>query len=424
MMGAKGRVASSPSIGRTVPHTPEPPAKSEAGPIVPAKPQPVTVKSALKAIDAKKEREKQERIKRRAEENICNTTDQWLQEAEKYAATPKRRIHMQSPKTLEIQLDGSDHYIKKGSLIAYRGKVKSAPSLGGKIKMKRSMMGFAGTGILLKKMSGTGTIWLAEDDKDVHLLYLREGEKIYVNQESVLAFDQDMDWTIKMYGPSNVVGVVFTMFMFVVILKGPGVVAIMTDGEVLSLDTGPEPENHLTTEAAATVLWTGNLRPKAMIKNVAGKFVGQSSKLKLQFKGPEAGFVLLQPSRADPPSLITSLSNTGSGMLHLARSTNAELSSAAAAGVTKYKNALTSSLSRRAGSQAKLAMERGNSSPSPKRSRKKESPPPAIEDAVYDSDDDELIDFSMGPPTEEERIEFEQQYYEVVEGDQDLPPAY
>jgi len=287
------------------------------------------------------------------------------------------------------------------------------------------MMGFAGTGILIKKISGTGTVWLADDSKDVHLLYVREGERVYVNQESVLAFDQDMDWSIKMYGPSNLSGVVFTMFMFVVILKGPGVVAITTKGEVLSLDAGPDTEQHLLTEADSTILWSNTLKPKPVIKNLKGKLVGQSTKLRLQFRGPETGFVLLQPSHCKPPSLLTSLTRNPSSMIHLARSTNAEITSAATAGMIKYKNALTTTLSRRAGSQAKLSMERSNSG-SPKRGSKKlPSPTQTIESpsSEFEDSSEEEVEFTIGQATPEQMYEWQSQI-QMEEIQPDLPPSY
>lgn len=108
----------------------------------------------------------------------------------------KLNIHFFQPKyslrskmLMEIQISGRV-YLKRGSMVAYRGDLKfergsSSKSFGMKlVKMA------TGEGPSMMKVTGEGRIFVADDCKKICILKL-SNEKVIVNGSDILAFDDN-----------------------------------------------------------------------------------------------------------------------------------------------------------------------------------------------------------------------------------------
>ncbi|AFK19156.1 AIM24 family protein [Haloferax mediterranei ATCC 33500] len=194
-------------------------------------------------------------------------------------------FELENSKLLDITLDGSI-MAKAGSMVSYTGDIsferKSTGGLKGMLKKKAT-----GEGEVMMEASGSGHLYLADQGKEVQILELDTGEEISVNGNDVLAFENSIDWDIKMMksiaGASS--GGLFNVF-----LEGPGHVAITTHGSPLVLETP------VTTDPNATVAWSGNVSPSSKrdinLKGLLGRSSGET--YQLQFAG-DGGFVIVQP---------------------------------------------------------------------------------------------------------------------------------
>ena len=144
-----------------------------------------------------------------------------------------------------------------------------------------------GEGDVMMQASGTGHLYLADQGKEVQILELDAGEEISVNGNDVLAFEDSVEWDIKML--TSIAGT-SSGGLFNVFLEGPGHVAITTHGEPIVLET---PVN---TDPNATVAWSGNVSPSSSrdinIKSLIGRSSGET--YQLEFAETD-GFVIVQP---------------------------------------------------------------------------------------------------------------------------------
>jgi uncharacterized protein (AIM24 family) len=191
----------------------------------------------------------------------------------------------ESSKMLDIDLDGAI-MAKAGSMIGYTGDVsferKSSGGLKGMLKKR-----VTGEGGVMMRASGSGHLYLADAGKEVQILELDADDEVSVNGNDVLAFEESVQWDIKML---NSIAGVSSGGMFNVYLQGPGHVAITTHGEPLVLPTP------VRTDPNATVAWSANVSPSAKrdlnIKSFLGRSSGES--FQLEFAGQD-GFVIVQP---------------------------------------------------------------------------------------------------------------------------------
>ncbi|KAB1196403.1 MULTISPECIES: AIM24 family protein [Haloferax] len=196
-----------------------------------------------------------------------------------------KAFELENSKLLDISLDG-DVMAKAGTMVSYTGDIsferKSAGGLTGMLKKKAT-----GEGQVMMQASGTGNLYLADQGKEVQILELDAGEEISVNGNDVLAFEDSIDWDIKML--KSIAGA-STGGLFNVFLEGPGHVAITTHGEPIVLETP------VSTDPNATVAWSGNASPSTKrdvnIKSLLGRSSGET--YQLQFSGND-GFVIVQP---------------------------------------------------------------------------------------------------------------------------------
>ena len=190
---------------------------------------------------------------------------------------------------LEINLNGNI-WTKMGSMVAYTGDVKFTRE-GilehgmGKL-LKRAV---SGEGTRLTKAAGAGRIYLADEGKKVSIIHLQD-ETIFVNGNDILAFEESIQWDIKLM--RKIVGVM-AGGLFNVRLSGTGMIAITTHYDPMTLKVTPQ--EPISCDPNATVAWSGSLEPEfktdISLKTFFGRGSGES--IQMLFRGD--GFVVIQP---------------------------------------------------------------------------------------------------------------------------------
>ncbi len=198
-------------------------------------------------------------------------------------------FELESDRMLEINLEGQV-WTKMGSMVAYVGEVKFTRE--GMLEhgvgkfLKRAV---TGEGARLTKAEGRGRVYLADDGKKVSIINL-QGETLYVNGNDILAFEQGIDWDIKLM--RKVAGMM-AGGLFNVKLTGRGMIAITTHYDPLTLRVTPRAP--VTTDPNATVAWSGSLSPEFKTDISFKTFFGRGSGESIQMLFRGEGFVVIQP---------------------------------------------------------------------------------------------------------------------------------
>jgi uncharacterized protein (AIM24 family) len=198
-------------------------------------------------------------------------------------------FEVENPYLLEINLNGRA-WAKLGSMIGYVGRVKFTREGAlehGVGKLVKKMV--TGEGTRLMKVEGRGRVYLADKGKRVQVLNL-QNEAIHVNGNDLLAFEDNVKWDIKMI--RRIAGMM-AGGLFNVRLEGPGMVAITTHYNPLSLRV--HPKLPVFTDPNATVAWSGTLSPDIHTDLSFKTFLGRGSGESFQLKFQGDGWVLLQP---------------------------------------------------------------------------------------------------------------------------------
>ena len=189
---------------------------------------------------------------------------------------------------LDVNLDGKI-WAKLGSMVAYTGDVrfKKQSSLEGGVG-KFVMKKISGENSKLMSAKGHGHVYLADTGKQITILNL-EGDRIYVNGNDILAFEESIDWDIKMMsGASAMSGGLFNIR-----LQGHGMIAITT--HYIPITLAVTPERPVFTDPNATVAWSDGLsidyKTDINLKTFLGRGSGET--FQMAFRGN--GFVIVQP---------------------------------------------------------------------------------------------------------------------------------
>jgi len=199
------------------------------------------------------------------------------------------KFELETKHLLEINLDGQV-WTKWGSMIAYRGNIKfdkagiSDKGLGKFLKEK-----VTGEGMTMNKAKGSGVLYLADQGKKISIINL-ENDSIYVNGNDVLAFEDTIDWDVKIM--KRVAGMM-AGGLFNVKLSGSGMIAITTHKDPVTLMV--KPDNPVQTDPNATVAWSGSLSPDIKTDVSFKTFTGRGSGETLQMKFRGDGYVVIQP---------------------------------------------------------------------------------------------------------------------------------
>src|SRR5690606_9857112 len=196
---------------------------------------------------------------------------------------------LETDRLLEVNLNGLV-WAKAGSMISYEGNIKFEREgmlehgLGKFVKKA-----FTGEGAQLMKANGNGKLYLADRGKKITILDL-EGESIFINGNDLLAFQDGLDWDIKLM--RRVAGMM-AGGLFNVRLEGNGLVAFTSHYEPLTLLVTPD--RPVFTDPNATVAWSGNLEPDFVTDIQLKSLFGRGSGESVQMKFSGNGFVVVQP---------------------------------------------------------------------------------------------------------------------------------
>lgn len=198
-------------------------------------------------------------------------------------------FELESDRMLEVNLDGMV-WTKMGSMVAYNGNIKFTREgvlehgIGKFLKKT-----FTGEGVRLTKAEGNGNLYLADGGKKIIVIELQD-EGIFVNGNDLLAFQESVNWDIKMM--RKITGMM-AGGLFNIKLEGTGMIAITTHYDPLTLKVTPD--NPVITDPNATVAWSENLSPEFRTDISLKTFFGRGSGESIQMEFIGEGFVIIQP---------------------------------------------------------------------------------------------------------------------------------
>lgn len=189
---------------------------------------------------------------------------------------------------LNVNLNGKV-WAKLGSMVAYTGNVKfkKQSSLEGGID-KFLMKKVSGESSNLMSAKGQGHVYLADKGKRITILNL-EGYRLYVNGNDILAFEEEIDWDIKMMSGAGAM----SGGLFNIRLQGYGMIAITTHYTPITLAVTPD--RPVYTDPNATVAWSDGLSIDYKTDINLGTLFGRGSGETFQMGFRGEGFVIVQP---------------------------------------------------------------------------------------------------------------------------------
>ncbi|WP_406342609.1 AIM24 family protein [Streptomyces sp. NBC_00648] len=197
---------------------------------------------------------------------------------------------------LRVVLTGHDDILaRKGSMVAYQGLME----FDGEYQSNGNQRARAhtGEGLDLMRVSGQGTVYLANLAQYVHVVDVdRDG--LTVDSGYVLAMDSSLHYEViavdSQYGISGT-------GKFQLNITGTGKVVLMTSGQPLMLQVTPD--KYVNADADAIVAWSTSLRVQMQAQThstgVWRRRGNTGEGWELSFLGQ--GFALVQPSEVLPP---------------------------------------------------------------------------------------------------------------------------
>jgi uncharacterized protein (AIM24 family) len=154
-----------------------------------------------------------------------------------------------------------------------------------------------GEGLNLMKVAGSGTVFLANQAQDIHILDLI-GDGLTVDGKNVLAFEAGLHWDlVRVDTQIGIAGV----GSYQVALSGSGKIAVCTSGAPLVMRVTPQ--NYYFADADAVVGWSESLQVSmqaAVTSSAVWRPRGNTGESwQMQFAGD--GFVIVQPCELLPP---------------------------------------------------------------------------------------------------------------------------
>ncbi|MFF1481795.1 AIM24 family protein [Streptomyces sp. NPDC058301] len=208
----------------------------------------------------------------------------------------QERYSAQNAQMLRVVLTGHDDILaRKGSMVAYQGLME----FDGEYQSNGHQRARAhtGEGLDLMRVSGQGTVYLANLAQHVHVVDVdRDG--LTVDSGYVLAMDSSLHYEViavdSQYGISGT-------GKFQLNITGTGKVVLMTSGQPLMLQVTPD--KYVNADADAIVAWSTSLRVQMQAQThstgVWRRRGNTGEGWELSFLGQ--GFALVQPSEVLPP---------------------------------------------------------------------------------------------------------------------------
>lgn len=182
-----------------------------------------------------------------------------------------------------------------GAMVAFQGGVNFD---GDHQRWARHVIGaMTGVWLPLMRVSGAGTVYLANQAQDVHILRLaRDG--LTVSGHALLAFQRGLDWNIVRLdtgGPA-----IASTGTYTIEITGIGMVAVTTNGAPLVMRVTPQ--NYYFADADAVIAWSSSLQVSmqaAVTTSAVWTPRGNTGEgWQMQFSGE--GFVVVQPFELAP----------------------------------------------------------------------------------------------------------------------------
>lgn len=209
---------------------------------------------------------------------------------QKFKETPTgQRWTPQNSKLIRVDLGmgGQPVLARQGSMVLYQGKVdfsyKGAGFAG------RIVGNATGQEMQLMRCTGNGQVFFAENSAHLHPIEL-QGDAICVSAESVLAFDESLQYEVRrIEGHGIPGGALFTMQF-----QGTGTIVVKTHGTPVVLPVTPttfaDCNAIVAWSAASQVIVSSQVR---MRRNAYPGDTGES--VNLQFRGAPGNFIVVQP---------------------------------------------------------------------------------------------------------------------------------
>ncbi|MGW3952203.1 AIM24 family protein, partial [Streptomyces sp. NPDC004752] len=209
---------------------------------------------------------------------------------QQFKETPTgQRWTQQNSKLIRVDLGvgGQPVLARQGSMVLYQGKVDF--SYKGAGVMGRIVGNATGQEMQLMRCTGQGQVFLAEEATHLHPVEL-QGDAICVSSESVLAFDESLQYEVRrIEGHGIPGGALFTMQF-----QGTGTVVVKTHGTPVVLPVTPttfaDCNAIVAWSAASQVIVSSQVR---MRRNAYPGDTGES--INLQFRGAPGNFIVVQP---------------------------------------------------------------------------------------------------------------------------------
>ncbi|MFJ8308682.1 MULTISPECIES: AIM24 family protein [unclassified Streptomyces] len=208
----------------------------------------------------------------------------------------QERYTAQNPQLLRAVLTGHDDILaRKGSMVAYQGLMEFDGEY--QSQGRQSARARTGEGLDLMRVSGQGTVYLANLAQHVHIVDVdRDG--LTVDSGYVLAMDSSLHYEViavdSQYGISGT-------GKYQLNITGTGKVVLMTSGQPLMLQVTPD--KYVNADADAIVAWSTSLRVQMQAQThstgVWRRRGTTGEGWELSFLGQ--GFALVQPSEVLPP---------------------------------------------------------------------------------------------------------------------------
>lgn len=188
---------------------------------------------------------------------------------------------------VDLTMGGAGVLARQGSMVMYQGKVdfgyKSAGFVG------RAVGNATGQEMQLMRCTGRGQVFLAEEGSYLHPIEL-QGDAICVSAESVLAFDESLQYEVRrIEGHGIPGGALFTMQF-----QGTGTVIIKTHGTPVVLPVTPT----TFADCNAVVAWSAASQViiSSQVRLRRNAYPGHSGEtVNLQFRGAPGNFIVVQP---------------------------------------------------------------------------------------------------------------------------------
>ena len=203
---------------------------------------------------------------------------------------------------MRIEVDGFV-WIKRGSLVAYRGDLKFRRERvlqAERVHLKSGPFRSAAMRELapMSKAEGKGVIYISDNGKHNQVVRL-EGDTVYVVAENLLAFEPSVEHEVRLVGGVGVLA----GGVFMVKLSGNGLVAVSIKGDPLTLRVTPD--DPVCTDPTSVIAWSEHLWPHLKTDLEIHSLVahGGGEPIQMLFRGD--GYVIVH-ARSDFEARATS----------------------------------------------------------------------------------------------------------------------